>query len=265
MRISHHLNWKSKCGLLVAGAMLIMSFMLPQRKPVLYIIGDSTVQNNDGNGRNDYWGWGTPFKTYLDTNKISLRNHAKSGTSTRTFLSDGRWDAVLRDLQPGDFVIIQFGHNDASPINDTARARGTLEGIGDEVKDVINAKTHQPETVHTYGWYLTKIITEAQQKGALAIVCSLVPRERWEDKKVVSESNYVTWAQQVAQQKNAWFVNLNDLVIHHWEEMGADSVRNFFPGDHTHTNLKGAQLNALSFREGIQAQAQCPLNNYISK
>src|SRR5215217_3157083 len=119
-----------------------------QKKPVLYVIGDSTVQNNDGNGRNDYWGWGTLLKPYLDTTKVTLQNSAKSGTSTRTFISDGRWTKILETINPGDFVIMQFGHNDQADINDTARAKGTLKGTGEETEQIFNLKTKQHETVH---------------------------------------------------------------------------------------------------------------------
>jgi lysophospholipase L1-like esterase len=97
-------------------------------KPVLYIIGDSTVQNNDGNGKNEYLGWGTLLNPYLDTTRITLRNHTKSGTSTRTFMTDGRWTKVLETLKNDDFVIMQFGHNDQAAINDSSISKGTLKG-----------------------------------------------------------------------------------------------------------------------------------------
>jgi lysophospholipase L1-like esterase len=233
------------------------------KKPVLYIIGDSTVQNNDGNGKNEYWGWGTLLKPYLDTNKISLQNHAKSGTSTRTFMTDGRWTKVLETLKPGDFVIMQFGHNDQAEINDSTRAKGTLKGTGEEVEQIFNLKTKQDETVHTYGWYMRKFIRETRAKGATPIVCSLVPREKWKNGKVNREIEYVNWAREVAKAEGAYFVDLNQIIVNKWEQMGPDAVKAFFPGDHTHTNLKGAELNAASVIEGLHLMKECPLNEFL--
>ena len=241
----------------------LCSLLLVDKKPVLYIIGDSTVQNNDGNGRNEYWGWGTLLKPYLDTNRICLSNHAKSGTSTRTFISDGRWTKILETLKAGDCVLIQFGHNDQSEINDSARARGTIKGTGEEVQEIINVKTKQPETVHTYGWYLRKFIRETKAKGAVPIVLSLVPREKWKDGKVNREIEYVQWAREVAQAEGSYFIDLNQIIVNKWERMGADAVKSFFPGDHTHTNQKGAELNAASVIDGLRPIKECPLNAFL--
>jgi rhamnogalacturonan acetylesterase len=230
---------------------------------VLYIIGDSTVQNNDGNGVNEYWGWGTLVKPYFDSTKIDIRNHAKSGTSTRTFITDGRWDKILKTLKAGDYVIMQFGHNDQAVINDSTRAKGTLKGIGEETEAIFNLKTQKQEVVHTFGWYLRKFIRETKEKGAVPIVCSLVPREKWKNGKVNREIDYVIWAKEVATKEQAYFIDLNELVVQKWEALGADSVRTFFPGDHTHTNVKGASLNAASVIEGLQQFKHNPLGIYM--
>src|SRR6476469_4878576 len=84
---------------------------LKKEKPVLYIIGDSTVKNGDGSGKNGQWGWGTLLDAYFDTAKIAVRNHAIGGRSSRTFITDDRWNRILKDLKKGDYVLIQFGHN----------------------------------------------------------------------------------------------------------------------------------------------------------
>jgi rhamnogalacturonan acetylesterase len=250
--------------LLIVVALMVVSFaFMPAEKPVLYIIGDSTVQNNDGNGKNEYWGWGTLLKPYLDTNRITLSNHAKSGTSTRTFMSDGRWTKILETLKKGDFVIMQFGHNDQADINDSARAKGTLKGTGEETEDIFNLKTKQQETVHTYGWYMRKFIRETKEKGAIPIVCSLVPREKWKGDKVNREIEYVNWAEETAKTMDAYYIDLNQLIVNKWEKMGAAQVKTFFPIDHTHTNLKGAELNAASVVEGLKDLKKCPLNKFL--
>ena len=79
-------------------------------KPTLFIIGDSTVRNSTAG----QMGWGDPLVAHFDPAKIEIINRAIGGRSSRTFLTEGRWDAVMAHLKPGDFVLIQFGHNDES-------------------------------------------------------------------------------------------------------------------------------------------------------
>ena len=161
-----------------------MSFIAwQQQKPTLYIIGDSTVRNGDGKGTNLQWGWGSLIAPFFDTNAISVRNHAIGGRSSRTFINEGRWQRILDELKPGDFVMMQFGHNDAGPLDDTARARGTIRGIGDESKEIYNPITKKQEVVYTYGWYMRKYVNEAKAKGAIPIICSPVPRNNFKDGK----------------------------------------------------------------------------------
>jgi lysophospholipase L1-like esterase len=249
--------------LLAAMVFCCMAFVMQGPKPVVYIVGDSTVQNSDGNGKNLHWGWGSLIRNYVDTSRITIANHAKPGTSTRTFISEGRWNTVLASLKKGDYVFIQFGHNDQSPVNDTSRARGTLKGIGDETEDIVNLKTQQPETVHTYGWYLKKMIAEAKAKGAIPVVFSLVPRDKWKDGKVNGELDYVNWAEAVANSTQTYYVNLNGIITRKWETLGQEAVKAFFTTDHTHTNLQGAEVNAASAIDGIRLLKDCSFNQYL--
>jgi rhamnogalacturonan acetylesterase len=257
-------NFLIKSTLIVVIGLMAFINSRQEQKPVLYIIGDSTVQNNDGNGKNDYWGWGTPLGAYLDTTRISFQNRAKSGTSTRTFILDGRWDKILTTLKKGDFVIMQFGHNDHAGVADTGQQKGSLLGISDSTKEVMIIKTHQKELIHTYGWYMQKFITEAKAKGAIPIVCSLVPRNRWEKNgNVVKEAEYPEWAEAEAKKNGAYYINLNRIIVGHWKEFGQTEVKKFFPSDGTHTNLIGAQLNASCVVEGLKQIKDCPLNQYL--
>jgi rhamnogalacturonan acetylesterase len=263
MNFSNYVTHNKKIAVTLS-LLTVLTAMIPfEKKPVLYIIGDSTVQNNDGNGTNEYWGWGTLLKRHLDTNRIALSNHAKSGTSTRTFITDGRWTKILETLKSGDFVLMQFGHNDQAEINDSTRAKGTLKGVGEETEQIFNLKRKQQETVHTYGWYLRKFIREAKEKGAIPIVCSLVPREKWKNGKVDREIEYVNWAGKVAEAEGAYFIDLNEIIVNKWEKMGPEAVKTFFTGDHTHTNIKGAELNATSVVEALHTIKDCPLNKYL--
>jgi rhamnogalacturonan acetylesterase len=121
---------------------------LNPKLPTLFVVGDSTANNNANGGR----GWADPFVTYFDTTKINVLNRARAGRSSRTFFTEGLWDRVLDEMKTGDFVLIQFGHNDGGPLN-TDRARGSLPGLGEETREVVmpNGKS---EVVHTYGWYM---------------------------------------------------------------------------------------------------------------
>ncbi len=231
---------------LISSFLFLSSFILLEKeKPTLYIIGDSTVRNGNGTGSNQQWGWGSFIEGYFDTTEIAVRNHAIGGRSSRTFITEGRWDKILATLKKDDYVIMQFGHNDGGALDDTSRARGTIKGIGDEAKEVYNPIMKKQEVVHTYGWYLRKYIQDAKAKGALAIVCSPIPRNNWKDGKVSrSADSYSKWAMDVAQSENVPFINLNELVAGKYEAMGAEAVKQFFPVDHTHTNIDGAKLNA---------------------
>lgn len=252
--------------LLFAGLLTICSsFILFQnQKPTFYIIGDSTVRNGDGSGKNQQWGWGSFMSDYFDTAKISVRNHAIGGRSSRTFITEGRWDKIMADLKKGDYVIMQFGHNDGGPLDDTARARGSIKGIGEESKEIYNPIMKKQEVVYTYGHYMRQYIRDAKAKGAIPIVCSPIPRNDWKEGKVSrSTESYTGWAKQIANEEGVYFIDLNNLVATKYEDMGADAVKPFFPIDHTHTNIDGAKLNAQIVAEQLKAIKPEGLNKFL--
>jgi rhamnogalacturonan acetylesterase len=253
-------------GLLLSITVLCSSFLLVQdKKPVFYIIGDSTVRNGDGTGKNQQWGWGSFIVNHFDTTKISISNQAIGGRSSRTFITEGRWDRILATLKKDDYVIMQFGHNDGGPLDDTARARGTIRGIGDESKEIYNPIMKKQETVHSYGWYMRKYIRDTKEKGAIPIVCSPIPRNDWKEGKIMrSSESYSKWAREIALQEGALFIDLNELVAAKYEEMGADAVKPFFPIDHTHTNIDGAKLNTGIVIKALKEIKPGKLVNYIT-
>ncbi|MBO9657784.1 MAG: rhamnogalacturonan acetylesterase [Chitinophagaceae bacterium] len=240
--------------------------LLKKDKPVFYIIGDSTVRNGDGSGKNQQWGWGSFIAGYFDTTKVSVSNQAIGGRSSRTFITEGRWERITAELKKGDYVIMQFGHNDAGPLDDTARARGTIPGIGEESKDIYNPITKKNETVHTYGWYMRKYIREAKAKGAIAIVCSPVPRDNWKEGKINrSTESYTKWAKDVAKEEQCFFIDLNDLIAIEYETLGAEKVKAFFPADHTHTDKAGAELNASVVIRELKKISSIGLLQFLNK
>lgn len=226
-------------------------------RPTLWIIGDSTVKVGTAGQR----GWGDELAPFFDPAKLTLINRAIGGRSSRTFLTEGRWDEILKELRAGDIVIMQFGHNDASPINEdppvtnSTRARGTLRGNGDESVFVEkNILTGKPETVHSYGWYLRHYATSAREKGAVAIVCSPIPRKSWNaDGKVNRASGgYGLWARQAAEQSGAIFVDLNEIIARGYERLGAPAVDAHFADRGTHTSVEGARFNARAVVSGLR-------------
>ena len=226
-------------------------------KPNLWIIGDSTVKNGAYGGV----GWGEVIEPYFDTDRITIHNRAIGGRSSRTFRLEGRWSDVLENAKPGDFVMIQFGHNDGANPQDPEKPRGSLRGMGEETVDWMHPQRNEPETIHTYGWYMRQYVKEAQEAGLTPIVLSYVPRAPREGQTMSVELDdmYGTWSKEVAEQTNAAFVNLYGLVAEAYATMEAEqphSVKEtLFVGgdrDYTHTVQAGAELNAKKLVEGIR-------------
>lgn len=230
--------------------------------PTLWVIGDSTVRNGEGDGANGQWGWGDEIATYFNTQKINVVNRAVGGRSSRTFFNFD-WPADLAMIRKGDVVLMQFGHNDGGPLDDKARARGTLPGDGAETRTIDNPITRKREVVHTYGWYLETMIEQAKAKGAKAIVCSLIPRKVW-DGDTIHRERYVQWADKAAHRQHAAFVNLNEIIAEQYEKLGQSTTATFFGDPHTHTNLTGAKMNAKSVIEGLKGIKHDPLKKYFS-
>jgi lysophospholipase L1-like esterase len=228
--------------------------------PTLWIIGDSTVRNGQDNGNNGQWGWGNPIAHYFDPAKINVQNRAAGGTSSRTFISEGFWGKALAEIKPGDYLIMQFGHNDSSPVNDATRARGTLKGNGEEIQEIENELTKRHETVHTYGWYLRKMIADARAKGVVeVVVCSPIPRNRWVDGKIAHNESYTKWAQEAAKQAGVDYIDLNTAVCKLYDAAGEQKVTStYFPEkETTHPDWAGAVLNAQTVVELLKGLPKC--------
>jgi lysophospholipase L1-like esterase len=239
--------------------------------PSLYLIGDSTVRNGRGHGDGGQWGWGDLLAPYFNTNQINVVNRALGGTSSRTYYRD-QWPRVAAMLKPGDFVIMQFGHNDASPINETvvdsrARSRGTIKGVGDASQDITNILTKKFETVRSFGWYEKQMITEARSKGATPMICSLIPRNNWRNGRAARNKNdYAGWAGEAAEAEHAPFLDINEIIARHYDQLGAEKVNALFiAGAGPHTSLIGAETNALCVVSALKGLKENPLAKYFSE
>jgi lysophospholipase L1-like esterase len=230
-----------------------------ERVPTLFVIGDSTVRN----GTTGQVGWGDRISQYFDVETITITNAARGGRSSRTYQTEGLWDVVLEALRPGDFVIMQFGHNDGSDLFTGTRPRGSIRGTGDESTEGTVETTGNYEVVHTFGWYMRKYIADTRSKGAMPIVCAPVPRNVWKNGAIAGDS-YAFWARDVAVAAGAPFIDLNGIIARRYEELGPERVNALFPADHTHTNQAGADINASSVVAGLKALDPCPLCGYFS-
>jgi lysophospholipase L1-like esterase len=251
-------------------------------KPVVFFTGDSTVKNADKDD-DGMWGWASQAATVFDESKITLFNAARAGRSTRSFLREGLWDEVYNSLQPGDFVTIQFGHNDICPITD-AKARGVIPGTQDTLH-VYHLDNGSYEVVYSFGWYLKKMIDDVREKGATPILVSLTPRNEWPGGKVERrDGSYGKWYREVVAETGVEFVDLHNISADFLDkqfavkQLPADKEKakakvtelkekagaKYFKQDHTHTSKLGAQMNAQSFAKGLR-QHKSELAKYLKK
>ena len=231
-------------------------------KPVVFITGDSTVKNKDKD-EDDMWGWGSVANTVFDETKIDIVNAAMAGRSCRTYLNEGRWEKVYNSLKPGDFVLIQFGHNDISPI-DKPKYRGAI-ATADDSCHVYRMQAGTYEVVFSFGWYLKKFIQDVREKGATPILVSLTPRNEWPEGKIERrDDSYGVWYRQVVKDTGVEFVDLHNLAADFYDKKcgSKEKANKYFKKDHTHTSLLGAKTNAKCVAQGLKAN-NSPLAKYL--
>ena len=232
-------------------------------KPVVFFTGDSTVKNEDKDD-DGMWGWASQAYTVFNPKKITCMNSARAGRSTRTFLNEGLWDRVYNSLQPGDFVLIQFGHNDIGPIDDK-KMRGVIPGTSDSTKVFRMKDSGKYELVYTFGWYLKKFIQDVREKGATPILVTITPRNEWKDGKIERRNDtYGKWYREVAEQTGTELVDLHNITADYLDKKcgSKDKAMKYYKRDHTHTSLLGAKTNAKSVAKGLKAN-RSPLAEYL--
>jgi lysophospholipase L1-like esterase len=223
-------------------------------------VGDSTVR---GGGSTNIVGWGECLAPFFDTNKINVVNRAIAGRSARTYFTEGRWAKVATAIKPGDFVIIQFGHNDQGRIGDPAnKHRADGPGIGPEtVEDTM--PDGSKEAVHTFGWYMAQFVTSAKSRGATAIICSPIPhKQRWQNGRDFPELSQ--WGAEVAKTNGALFIDLTMAISDGYRKIGATNADAFFADKGTHTTRAGAQFNAACVIAGLKGLPENPLAGFFS-
>jgi len=260
-----------------------------KQKVRIFLCGDSTGKNEDSNP-NGMWGWGSQAYTVFDESKCTFINCAKAGRSTRTYLNENRWEEVYRTLRPGDYVLIQFGHNDIGGI-DKEKERGVIATAKDTCHVYKSQASGKFEVVYSFGWYLKKMIQDCKEKGAVPVILSLTPRNEWHsgngetngtlypvtEKKGRqyierrSDNYVVAWDKQIASETGVEFVDIHNISADVLDckcgkaktpAKAKEKANAYFNHDHTHTSLLGARNNALSLAKGLRLN-NSPLTQYL--
>ena len=231
------------------------------KQRTIFIIGDSTAANKDISGGKLERGWGMMFQKCFDEKYIKIDNHALNGRSTLSFINEGHWAKVLKLIRPGDFVIIQFGHNDE--------------------KDDI---TRHTDPGSTFDGNLTKYCNETRELGGIPILMNCVVRRNFsrtetkiKDDEALRNTTYADGGQVeetdilvdthgeyrivpkiLAQKLNVYFVDANKITHELEQGLGVEGSKKlhmwFLPGqeksepkgkqDNTHYNIYGAEVVA---------------------
>ena len=219
----------------------------------------------------DIQGWGTPIADYFDAAKVTINNVAHAGTSSRTYYETD-WPKVLPLIKPGDFVLEVFGINDGG--------LRTPPGLGEEV----DATTGY----HTYGWYMSKMATDAREKGARVFLLTVTPRNIWTNPRATfrdatiltqqegynpaddriergtGDGRYTQWTKDVGQRLNLPVLDLTNLLADRYEKLGREKVMVNYK-DHNHTFPAGADLVAAAIVSGLKAFRASPFTPLLSE
>jgi rhamnogalacturonan acetylesterase len=231
--------------------------------PALFLVGDSIMHTGTGNGDTGPWGYGAELIPMFDATKIHVYNEGLGGRSSRGYIEEGAWAKILARVQPGDWIIVQFGHNDAAN-SQNYPDRTTLKGSGDETAEIESPVNHAKETIHSFGWYMRQYVTDAKAKGATVIICSPPPRNSWLEGKVIRGlDGYASWSADAASKSGARFIDLNTITANKYDALGQVATRPYF-FDNQHSKKAGAKLNAESVAAGIRELKDCPLAQYLA-
>jgi len=221
---------------LFAPLLLMMLFVKPEkRKITIWLCGDSTMSIKEKKAYPET-GWGMPFIYFWDST-VKVENLAKNGRSTKTFISEKLWQKVVDNAQEGDYVFIQFGHND-------------------EAKD----KGERYATPDTFKMNLTKFITEARARKAIPVLFTPVSRRKFDEsgRALETHKEYAAYVKEVAGKEKVFFIDLDTKSRELYQQFGKENSALLFlqlkPGEHpnypdgrednTHFNELGARLIA---------------------
>ncbi len=219
--------------------------------PTLFIAGDSTAATGNATTR----GWAALLIDYFDTSKVNLCNRAQGGARFNGYYAQN-WPQLLAAVKPGDFVVIEFGHNS-----------GPLPGIGDETQPAPPGRGGAPAApLHTHGWYLRQFIQDVRAKKAIPIASTLTPRDLWKDGKVerlkeqvLGQGGMSDWTRQVAATEKCLLVDHTNIIADAYDKLGEAPTDKLFGDHYLHTNTAGAIINCEAFIAGLKALPDMPL------
>jgi lysophospholipase L1-like esterase len=220
----------------VLSALLLMAMIPAEKKKIkVWMIGDSTMAIKEKRTYPET-GWGMPFVYFFDST-VTVDNRAKNGRSTKSFLAENLWQPIVENLQEGDYVFIQFGHNDE------AKEKGERYAPPDLFKS-----------------NLLKYVTETRNKKAIPILLTPVSRRKFDKDGHVMETHaeYSPLVKEVASANNVPVIDLDELSKALYQQFGPENSKLLFlqlkPGEHpnypngrddnTHFSELGARLIA---------------------
>jgi lysophospholipase L1-like esterase len=221
------------------------------------VVADSTAADSQD------WavGWGSLLGDYFDQAKITVKNFSSGGVSSRAFMERGRWQKVMAQLRPGDFVLLQFSHGESQPL-DAPNSIGTLPGSGEEIQAVAGGAV-----VHSYGWYIRKYIADARQLGCQPILLTSTVRNQWQGGVLTNDldaESYNRTLQGIGAGQNVPVIDLHRIIENEYLLLGLTEVKKFFPRDRNHTNRSGAALTASLIIAGWKDLPAWPFTNSLS-
>jgi len=202
-----------KVCLLAAVALAFFAFQQANEITV-YLIGDSTMADKEVKAYPET-GWGMPFRYFFDQT-VTVDNRAKNGRSTRTFIEEGRWQPVVENLKEGDYVLIQFGHND----------------------EVQTKKSYT--TQDQFKANLARFVTESRSKNAIPVLITPVARRKFDAQGKIEETHavYTQLVKDVAKQLNVPLIDLDKESQELVQQFGPDASKYLYnhlePGENPH-------------------------------
>jgi len=228
--------------LVAISAILVTMAFTPKQTPTIYLVGDSTMSDKRISSYPET-GWGMPFQYYF-TDEVEVENHARNGRSTRTFIEEGRWETIKETLNPGDFVMIQFGHNDEVP----TKTRYT-----------------PPEQ---FQQFLRQYISESRAVDAHPILLTPITRCQFDENGQVKETHeqYSELMREVAESEGVPLIDMDRKSQAMLTEIGEEKSKLLFlqlePGqnpnypdgvtDNTHFSETGARMMAELVLNGLE-------------
>ena len=242
-----------KHKIIILALLPLFSFFFPGKKKIkIFLAGDSTMSIKETKAFPET-GWGMPFVHFWDST-VTVVNRAKNGRSTKTFISEGLWKSIYTEAGEGDYVFIQFGHNDESV-----------------------EKKERYATPDTFKMNLTRFITETREKKATPVLITPVSRRKFDStgKAIETHVIYSQLTREVAAAQNVLLIDLDQLSMALYNQFGKENSKLLFlqlkPGEHpnypdgrednTHFNELGARLIAQimlkEIRKSLPELAQC--------